>query len=69
MSKRAAKEKDIEKSNRKNLKEEKLKNSVSLQSQKVGSRVKLMGNGDVNKTWENIRQDIKISTQRRIGCC
>jgi hypothetical protein len=27
------------------------------------------GNGDINRAWDDVRENIKISAQESIGCC
>jgi hypothetical protein len=43
-----------------------LKNSIRLQSE---TNVQLWNCGNINRTWDNIRENIKISAQESLGYC
>jgi hypothetical protein len=48
----------------------KLKNSISLQSKiKFAALENLDDNGDINGTWDTIREEIKISAKENIDLC
>jgi hypothetical protein len=69
-SKRAAQKIDTERFNLKKLNEGDVKEQYQITIRKKFEVLEnLEDSGDINRTWENIRENIKISAQESLGCC
>jgi uncharacterized FlaG/YvyC family protein len=70
VSKRAARKVDTEILNVKELNEEDVKEQYQVTIRnKFAALQNLEDSGDINRAWDNIRQNIKTSAQERLGCC
>jgi hypothetical protein len=47
----------------------KLRNSIRLKSNQIFCSEKLRDNGDINRVWDDIRENIDISVKWSIGYC
>jgi hypothetical protein len=70
VSKQAEHKKDMERFNLKKLNERKVSEQYQVTvTNKFATLENLEDNGDINRAWYNIRQNIKISTQESLGYC
>jgi glycine betaine/choline ABC-type transport system substrate-binding protein len=61
---------DMERFNLKLLNEEEVKEQYQVTiKNKFAALVNLNDNGDINKAWETIRENIRISAKESIGLC
>jgi hypothetical protein len=70
MSKRAAHKIDTERFNVKKLNEGNVKEQYQITTRKKSATLEnIENNGDINRAWDHIRQNIKISAQESLGYC
>jgi hypothetical protein len=70
VGKRMVKKMDVERFNLKKLHEEKVKEEYQVKiKNKFSALEKVDDNGDINKAWETIRENITISAKESIGLC
>jgi uncharacterized FlaG/YvyC family protein len=70
VSKRAEQKIDTERFNVKKLNEEDVKEQYQVTIRnKFAALENLEDSGDINRAWNNIRQNINISTQDSLGSC
>jgi glycine betaine/choline ABC-type transport system substrate-binding protein len=70
VSKRMVKKMDVERFNLKQLNEEEVKEQYQVTiKNKFAAPENLDDNGDINRAWETIRENIRISAKDSIGLC
>jgi uncharacterized FlaG/YvyC family protein len=70
VSKRAAQKIDTERFNVKKLNEGDVKEQYQVKIRNTFAALEnLEDSGDINRAWDNIRQNIKISAQENLGYC
>jgi hypothetical protein len=70
VSKRAAPKVDTERFNVKKLNEGDVKEQYQVTIRNMFAALEnLEGSGDINRAWDNIRENIKISAQKSLGYC
>jgi hypothetical protein len=70
VSKRMVKNMDVERFNPNQLNEEEVKEQYQVTiKNKIAALENLDDNGDINRAWETIRENIKISAKDSIGLC
>jgi hypothetical protein len=70
VSKRMVKKMDVERFNLNQLNEEEVKEQYQVAiKNKFAALENLDDNGDINRAWETIRENIKISAKESIGFC
>jgi hypothetical protein len=70
VGKRMVKKMDVERYNLKQLNEEEVNEQCQVTiKNKFEALENLDDNGDINKTWETIRENIRISAKGSIGLC
>jgi hypothetical protein len=70
VSKRAAQKIDTERCNLKKLKEGDVKEQYQVTIRNESAALEnLEDNGDINRAWGNIKENIKISAQENLGYC
>jgi hypothetical protein len=70
VGKRIVKKMDVERFNLKQLNEEQVKEQYQVTiKNKFAALENLDDNGDINKAWESIRENIRISAKESIGLC
>jgi hypothetical protein len=67
VSKRMVKKMDVERFNLNQLNEEEVKEQYQVTIKKAVE--KLYNNGNINRAWDTIRENIKISAKESIGLC
>jgi 50S ribosomal subunit-associated GTPase HflX len=70
VGKRMVRKMDVERFNLKQLNEEEVKEQYQVTiKNKFAALENLDDNGDINKAWETIRENIRISAKESIGLC
>jgi hypothetical protein len=70
VNKRMVKKMDVERFNLKQLNEEEVKEQYQIKiKNKFAALENLDDNGDINRAWETIRENIRISAKESIGLC
>jgi hypothetical protein len=70
VSKRMVKKMDVERFNLKQFNEEEVKEEYQVKiKNKFAALKNLDDNGDINRAWQTIRENIRISAKESIGLC